>query len=213
MLSAPRRLVLRAAAGPVARTVPWSTVAGVLALAWAPLVVALLRGGESLGAAVAFAGIVSGGVAALAVDDAAAELTGSVPVPLAQRRALRLAEVALAWGSLAGVLLVLGARRDGALVDDLADRVPEVLAAAALGLAVASSLADRGRATAGLVGAATGPLAVGLVGVLAHRVRWLPSLEQPQHHDRWWWVVLAAGGAAAWWWRDPAAGRPVRWRG
>lgn len=213
MLSDGRAGLLVAAARPAARTVPWAMAGGILGLAWAPLAITMLRGGEELVAAYVFAAVVGTGVVALAVDDDAAEVAAALPVPLARRRGVRFVELLAAFVVVAAVAFVAGGARDAAVLATADDRAAEAAAVAALAVAWASLLADRGRTSAGAIGAGAASLSVGLVSALAERLAWLPAISRDQHHG-WWWSVAAVGvAAAAWQWRDPAARRPVRWRG
>jgi hypothetical protein len=190
----------------------WPTALGILALGWSPLAVTVARGGTELGAAVIFAAVVAPGVLAVAVDDEADELTGAAPVPLAQRRVLRLALLGLAFLGVLAVALVVAAGRDGGVAVSLDERAPEAAAVGAVALAWASLLPRRPGA-AGPSGATAGSLSVGLVALLAQRFPWLPAIGGAQHHGWWWWVAAAGAATVAWSWRDPAGRRPLRSRG
>lgn len=212
MLTARRIDVLAAAARPVRRSTAWPTAIGILALAWAPLALTIAKGGTELGTAVLFAAVVAPGVLAIAVDDEADELNGAVPVPLGQRRGLRLAQLGLAFLGVLAVALAVAVRRDGDVTAALDERAPEAAAVGAVALAWASLLPRRPGA-AGPSGAVAGSLSIGLVGALAQRFAWLPAINGEQHHGWWWWVAAAGAGAVAWSWRDPAGRRPLRSRG
>lgn len=205
MLTTDRVAVLAAAARPTARAVSWSTASSILALAWLPLIWTMARNGSELGGAYGFAAVVGSGVLALAVDDEIVELAAPSPVPLVQRRGLRLAELLAAFLAVGAVAVAVGASRDRSVVASLDERAPVVAAVAAIALALASLVASRRLPGAGVAGALTAALGVGVVTGLAQRYTWLPTVLSERHHERWWFVAATGIVVTGRSWRDPAA--------
>jgi len=181
-----------------------ATLSGTLALAAAPTVITLLRGGDDLSGALVAATLIGAPIVALAVEDSAAETLSASPTSLARRRSLRLSAITLALAIVwAGI--VLAAWSAAAVTgDDLALRAAE--AAAVAGLAAgASGLAHRqGVASSGAIGAVGGALSVLVISSLAYRFEQLPSLMGGEAHGRWWLIALVGWAVTAWTWRDPA---------
>ena len=190
---------------PTARAVPLRSIAGVAALAAAPAVITVARGGTDLAYAWVAAAVVGGAGLAYAVDDDAEVLVAPSPVPLWLRRALRLliaAAVVTAGWSVATVAGAGAGLLEGRPTSDLA---VEAFTAAGVAIAVAGAAHRRlGVDQAGLGGAATGVLSLLVVTALASRYAWLPRLGAAEQHDRWLWVAALGWAVTAWTSRDPA---------
>jgi hypothetical protein len=189
---------------PASHALPVPTLAAVAALAAAPAVIVLARGGRDLGSSLIAACLIGAGAAGFAVDDPAGETIAASPTSLARRRLLRLSAIALGLAVVGGVLVAIAAAWGPLEADELARRAAEVAAASGLAAAVAGVGHRRAVIGAAQVGAVGGPLAVLVISSLAHRFHQLPELLSAHHHDRWWLVALAGWTAAAWTWRDPA---------
>lgn len=197
-----RRSAVLAAVRPTARVAHLGPAAVTVALAAVPIVFALAHG-EDVAAPLIVAGLLAGATLGWAVEDQAADLMGSLPVSSAVRTSLRVALVALL--STIGVVVIATVVAVGpGLPPDVADRLAETAAAAAVSLGVGLIAARRGERATGPVGVTTGVLAVGLVAALA--MRWpaiLPALAAGPTHDRWWLVAAVGVAVAAYAGRDP----------
>ena len=189
---------------PAARGMPLPTLCGGLALAAAPAVVTLLRGGNDLSGSLVAATIIGGPIVALAVEDPASETISASPTSLARRRLLRLSAIVLALAVVwAGVVVGAGIATS-VTRHVLAQRAAEGAAVAGLAAAASGLAHRRGVASSGQIGAVAGALSVLVISSLAFRFHQLPSFMGGEAHARWW--VVAAGGwlVTAWTWRDPA---------
>lgn len=201
MPSAP---VLAGVVAPTAKASHLGSTAATVALAALPAVVTVARGGTDLGVAVGLLVLGSGASLAWAVDDPTEDLLTPMPVGAPVRAALRL----LAAASVAGLVLAatLGVVAAGpGLPRDLAERVPEGAAAAAVALAVAFVAAHRGERMVGAGGAIAGIVVPIVVAGLAMRwPTWLPAFASGDVHTRWWLIVAVGTLVAARNGRDPA---------
>lgn len=199
----PWRMTARAWPG-AARGLPWPTLAAALGLAVAPTAVVVLVGGRDFRVAFVAAAVIGGATAAFSVEDPAGETLSASPTSLARRRALRLTTIALAavvtWALLVAVVVAFGT----VTASDLERRVTEALAVAGVAGAIAGLAHRRGIPGAAPGGAALGALGVLVASALAQRFRELPALLSAHHHERWWLVAATAWGVTAWTWRDPA---------
>lgn len=189
---------------PAARGMPLPLVGAALALASAPMLIALLRGKTDVSGALVAATIVGASSVALVVEDPAGETISAVPTSLARRRMLRLSAMALALAVTWAGLMVATVIEASVTGHDLAQRAAEGAAVAGLA-AAASGLAHRqGLASSGQIGAVTGGLSVLVISSLAFRFHQLPSLMSEEVHGRWWLVAASGWLVTAWTWRDPA---------
>lgn len=196
---------LAGAWGPCVRGLPRPTLAAVAALAAAPVLVVLARGGSSFDGALTTAALVSGAAVAFTVDDPAEETLSAVPTALARRRALRGSAIVLGITGLSLLLVAVALTLGDVGGAALSRRGVELAASAALAAAIAGVAQRRGVPSAAHLGAAGGVLSVLLVTALAQRLlRALPSLVDGPHHSRWWLVAGVATVVTAWTWRDPA---------
>lgn len=188
---------------PTARVAHLGPAGLTIALAMAPAIVTVARGGTDVSTALIVASLVAGAVLGWAAEDPAADLLAPMPVSSPMRAALRMAWVAAvaAIGVAAGGLIVaLGP----GLPVDRGDRLPEAMAAAALSLAIGFVLARRGERGAGAAAVTAGVLGTAFVAALAFR--WptvLPSFMAGPLHDRWWIIAASAAVVAARASRDP----------
>jgi hypothetical protein len=116
---------------------------------------------------------------------------------------------ALLAASWAIVVFAVAARR--ADLGRVSDRLPEVVAAAALASAFAAVGLRNGVVTPGfgaaLITVLTMAVSTGMSS-WSSQLRWLPQVANPDHATRWWIGAAIAAAAAGWWARDPAA-RPL----
>ncbi|MGA9279186.1 hypothetical protein, partial [Ilumatobacter sp.] len=85
------------------------------------------------------------------------------------------------------------------------DRLPEVMAAAGVALAVGLAVWRRGDPHGGITAVATGLLVP--VTIVALAMRWpdlLPSVIASPVHDRWWLIAIVGFAASVYTGRDPA---------
>lgn len=198
-----RRSARVAAALPTARLARPALIALTVALASVPVVLTVaLRGDDYFGPLVLL-GLVTGASLGWAVDDPAAELLASMPVPTPVRVLFRVATAALVAGTGAALVLVAVAVGPG-LPPDIRDRLPEGAAAGAVALAFGIVAARRGERMAGAGAVTGGVFGTAFVAGLSFKVRQLPSFLPGQHHGRWWLVALAALAVALYAGRDPA---------
>lgn len=183
-----------------ARTVPRAVVA-VAGLCLLPVSVVTLAGNRDLQLSLAWASIVAGAGTGYAVDDSAAATLAASPTSLPRRRGLRAVTVVAVL--LTGWLVALTVARAGGAHPGLADLGAQLTAAAALSVALAGVAGRRGHAAPGFGSMAGAVLLVVLIGALAWRLTFLPTVAGP-HGARWWWVTAAAAAVAARSWRDPA---------
>jgi hypothetical protein len=109
-------------------------------------------------------------------------------------------------GCWAAVVVVVDAR--SADLGRVSDRLPEVIAAAALASAFAAVGLRNGVATPGFGAALITVLGMTVstgMSTWSSRLRWLPQVANPDHATRWWLTASIATAAAVWWARDPAA--------
>ncbi len=190
--------------GPAARGLPLPTIGAVLALAAAPAVFTLGKGGHDLSGSFVAAAIIGAAAVAFAVEDPAGETLSASPTSLARRRALRLSAILLGLAITWMVLVAAAAIRGPLTGHDLAQRAAEAAAVSGLASAAAGLAHRQSVATAGSVGAGTGALTALVITSFAYRFHQLPALMTEAHHGRWWLVALTAWTVTAWTWRDPA---------
>jgi len=183
---------------------PLATVGAALALAAAPTVIVLLRGGNDLSGALAAATIIGAPIAALVVEDPAGETISASPTSLARRRLLRGSAILLAVAGCWAALIALGALVGEVTGAALAERAAEAAAVGGIATAAAGVAWRRGALGAAQGGGLVGPLSVLLVSALAQRFSGLPAVASPAHHDRWWALAGVAWAVALWSSRDPA---------
>lgn len=188
---------------PAARGLPLRTIAAGLGLAAAPTAVAVLEGGRDLSDPLVAAAVIGAATAAFFVEDPAGETLSASPTPLARRRVLRLAAIALGLAVTLATLVTIAALRGSVTGDELAGRAAEVAAVSGLAAAIAGLAHRHGVAAAAVAGALAGALAALLVSALAQRFHQLPAVGVVEQHGRWWLVALAGWAAAAWSSRDP----------
>jgi hypothetical protein len=201
---AARLRLMRELLRPVARSLPWTVLAGggglglaLPIMAW--LIWADMGPGEML-TLLRLAALCGAMAAACALDDPARPTTGVVPVPRAARQGLRLCLVLVAaagwWGSVLGVAALLG---------------PDGLPAGAVTLEAAGLFALAFLLASGAVrfsaAAVPGPFAAGaLLALFVAAFALLPDDVTPfvpLGDDDWGrahqlWALLLAGAAAAW---------------
>lgn len=202
----PRLRTLTRAWRPCARGLPLPTLAATAVLAGAPSLVVALRQGRSYDGALVAAALAVGAATAFAVEDPAEETLGASPTPLAHRRLLRLAAVALGAAVMSALLLLVAAfsTPGGLTGGDVGRRAAEMAATSGLAGAGAGLAQRRGAPWAAHGGAAGGVLVTLLISGLAYRYTELPALIQSPHHSRWWGLGLAGWLVVGWTWRDPA---------
>lgn len=188
----PSASVVARAVWPTAKVSHLGSTGATVALAALPVMMTVARGGTEPGAAVVLLVLGTGASLAWAVDDPGHDSLAAMPVSAPVRATVRvLAAAAVAALVLAATLGVVAA--GPGLPSDLADRVPEGVAAGAVGLAVAFGAARRGEKTVGATGVIVGLLVPAVVAGLGFR--WpasFPTFGAGELHTRW-WLVAAAG--------------------
>lgn len=193
------------------RALPLASIGVIGVVAVVPTVLTVAREGDDLAMALTIAAVVGGAGFAYAVDDDAAQVLAASPSPPSIRRATRVVAAALLIGGSWAAVLGMGWSTGLSTARPLADLALEAVTAAGVGIAVAAWLRpDHAPERTGLAGAASAVVLMLLITSLALRYPWLPSLGQPQNHDRWWWVAAVAWAGVWWTVRDPAARRPGR---
>lgn len=140
-----------------------------------------------------------------AVEDPTEDLLVPTPVSAPVRAGGRVMAAALVSALVCGVILGVVASGPG-LPSDVADRLPETAAAAAVGLASAFVAAGQGERLVGAGGVLAGLALPSFVAALAMRwPAWFPTFDGGAHHGRWWLLVMAAAVIVARSGRDPAS--------
>lgn len=197
--------VLVATVRPSVRVAPLGSAAATAALAALPAWLTVVRGGTDLHGATVLLALGTGAGLAWAVGDVTVDPPPSMPVSLPARSLIRIAAVA-AVGSLVCALTCGLIALGPGLPSDLAGRVPEGAAAAAVALAVAFGTSRRGDPNAGASGLMGGLIVSAAVAGLS--VRWprvFPTFVEGPVHDRWWLLVMVGLVIAVRSGRDPAA--------
>ena len=193
----PSASVLARAAWPTAKVAHVGSIAATVALAGLPAVVTVARGGTDLTMGVVLIALGAGASLAWAADDDTGESLLAMPVSGPARAALRVLTATLVAGLVLTATLVIVAVGPG-LPPDLADRMPEGVAAAAIALAVAFGAARRGERGVGAVGAIAGLLVPAVVAGLAFKwPAFFPTFGAGDPHARWWLFALAGALLAA----------------
>lgn len=197
-----------------ARVVPWTAVAGWCLLGAAPVVVALARNVADLTIPTTAAALVLGAAAGTGLDDPAHATVAAVPVPLSERRLVRLGWVLVAVAATALVLATAIAARDARVEATALHLAALAVATGATSVAIAGRTSpDVAHGTPGVAGSGGALLCVVTLSALAQRVDWLPNPADSGHTGRWWLVAAAASLAALGSFRDPAARtRTAPWR-
>lgn len=185
-----------AAVAPTARVAHLGAAAATMAFTAVPAVVAVARGDAVVSSPLIVVAVVGGATLGWAVEDPAAQLLASLPVPNATRTALRAALVACVVG-IGAMLTVLVVALGPGLPPDLRDRVPEAAASAGMSLAVGLVVARGGERGAGPIAVTAGVLGTAFVAALAYRWPALfPTFSRGPTHDRW-WIIAFVGLAVA----------------
>ncbi len=194
----------RAVLVPTARVAHLGPAAATVALGALPAVVTVARGGTDLRAAAVLLALAAGASLGWAAEDRAKDVLAATPIGSSTRALVRVAAVALAAVAVVAAALVVVASGPG-LPAGLADRVPELAAAAGAGLAAGFIAQRRGERAAGAGAVLAGLLVPGAVAATA--VRWpdrFPTFESGGVHERWWLLAAAGVVVAARYGRDPA---------
>jgi hypothetical protein len=194
---------------PLVRELGRSPLIGAIGAATIPIWYQLARGHDVQSSAM-LAVVAGGSLLGFAFDDPAQRTLNACARGRTARRWARMALVAML---LAGcwVVVVVAVEAGGAELGRVSDRLPEVIAAAALAAAFAAVGLRNGVATPGFGAALIAVLGMTMSTGLSSwssRLRWLPQVANPDHAARWWITAAIAAGAAGWWARDPAA-RPL----
>jgi hypothetical protein len=188
---------------PTARVARVASAGLTVAVAAVPTIVAVLSGATRIALPFVAACVIGGAALGWATEDPAAELLAAMPMSSATRTMLRMLCVALVctFGvAVTGLIVAVGP----GLPPPRWDRVPEVMAAVAVALAVGLAATRRGERDIGPVAVTAGVLSVGFIAALASR--WpavLPTFLATPNHTRWWILAALAIIVAARAGRDP----------
>lgn len=188
--------------GAVVRSVPWTQVVGVLAIAVAPTVVSAARRSHRYDGALLIWLVVAGAVAAFAYDEPSRDLLDAGPTTHARRVVVRFALTVAAIAA-SGVVVASLSGFDSVEWRLVRRQLPAGVTVLVLSVGVASLARRRGASRVSLGDVSVGPLAVLLTSGLAHRYPSLPSVIDDRHTARWWWLTGAAAVVAVWSTRDP----------
>ena len=195
---------------PLVRELGRSPLFGAIGAVTVPIWYQLARGHDDLQTSAMLAVVAGGALVGFAFDDPAQRTLNACALGRTARRWARMILVAML---LAGcwVVVVVAVEARSADLGRVSDRLPEVVAAAALASAFAAAGLHNGAATPGF-----GAALIAVVGMTmstgmsswSSRLRWLPQVANPAHATRWWVTAAIAAAAAGWWARDPAV-RPL----
>lgn len=194
-------------ATPIARELGRSPLLGAIGAVTVPIWYQLARGHNDVQISAMLTVVAGGSLLGFAFDDAAQRTLNACTLGRTARRWARMLLVAALLGGCWAVV-VAAAAVSGADLGRMPDRLPEVIAAAALASAVASVGLRNGVATPGFGAALSTVLGMTVssgMSTWSGRLRWLPQVANPDHATRWWVTAAIAAAAAVWWARDPAA--------
>jgi hypothetical protein len=195
---------------PLVRELGRSPLIGAIGAVTIPIWYQLARGHDDLQSSAMLASVAGGALLGFAFDDPAQRTLNACARGRTARRWARMVLVAMLLSSCWAVVVVAVEAR-GAELGRVSDRLPEVIAAAALASAFAAVGLRNGMTTPGFGAALIAVLAMTVstgMSSWSSRLRWLPQVANPDHATRWWITAAIAAGAAGWWARDPAA-RPL----
>jgi hypothetical protein len=192
---------------PLFRELGRSPLLGAIGAVTVPIWYELANGHDDIQTSALLAVVAGGSLLGFAFDDPAQRTLNACALGRTARRVARMLLVAvLLAGSWAIVVAAVAVRN--ADLGRVSDRLPEVVAAAALASAFAAVGLRNGVVTPGfgaaLITVLTMAMSTGM-SFWSSRLRWLPQVANPTHATRWWITAAIAAAAACWWARDPAA--------
>ncbi len=192
---------------PIVRELRRSPLLGAIGAVTVPIWYQLARGHNDVQASAMLTAVAGGSLVGFAFDDPAQRTLNACALGRTARLWARmLFVVALLAGCWAVVVVVVQAR--SADLGRVSDRLPEVIAAAALASAFAAVGLRNGVTTPGFGAALIAVLGMTVssgMSLWSSRLRWLPQVANPAHATRWWVTAAVAAALAGWWARDPAA--------
>lgn len=187
-----------------------SPLLGAVGAVTFPVWYQLSRSHDDVETSALLAVVAGGSLIAFAFDDPAESALNSCTLGrTARRRARMLLVAALLAGCWAVVVVVVEA--NGAELGRVSDRIPEVIAAAAVASAIAAVGLRHGMTKPGFGAALAAVCALAVstgMSAWSSRLRWLPQIANPAHANRWWATAGLAAVVAGWCARDPAT-RPL----